>query len=198
MRTCVASILAISCAVISSCGRADDVNTMHADHHHGAPSSDAAQERGANMNHSSVTAPAVADEHAGKAVFTRCAACHLPTGAGVPGAYPPLDDHIVDLASTSAGREYLVMVVQSGLVGAIKVHNQEFAGAMPAQGSALRSDQIADVLNFVVEELNERAAGAAADKFTAAEVEAVVRKYSAISAADKLALRQSALEDLKK
>ena len=34
-----------------------------------------------------VTSPKVQD---GATVFKRCAACHLATGAGVPGAYPPL------------------------------------------------------------------------------------------------------------
>lgn len=144
--------------------------------------------------HSTSVAAAVKSAHAGQKMYARCAACHLPTGAGIPGAFPPLDDHIVAFASTDVGREYLVTVVETGLVGAIKVHDQRYNGAMPAQRSALNEEQIAHVLNFVLEELNGQGADPAFRGFTAEEVAAISAKHAKISTAEKLALRDAALQ----
>ncbi|MBS0477338.1 MAG: cytochrome c [Proteobacteria bacterium] len=92
-----------------------------------------------------------------------CAACHLPSGAGVPGAFPPLRANFVALAKLPEGRRYIVSVVTRGLSGAIAVDGKRFIGNMPAQ--ALGDDQIAKVLNGIL--------GGAARPFTPREVAAL-------------------------
>ena len=57
----------------------------------------------------------------GATVFARCAACHTKTGAGVPGAFPPLGPDVRTLATGEAGRRYLALVVTRGVSGPITV-----------------------------------------------------------------------------
>ena len=35
-----------------------------------------------------------------KADYQRCAACHLPTGEGIPGAFPPLKGRVAKIAAS--------------------------------------------------------------------------------------------------
>lgn len=103
----------------------------------------------------------------GAAVYKRCAACHLPTGAGVPGAYPPLGKDVAGFAARAEGRRYLVLAVAKGLTGPITAEGKVFHGVMPAQ-AGLNDAQIAAVLNHVVHTIAP--GGAGAKSFTAAEV----------------------------
>ncbi|MEZ5983009.1 MAG: cytochrome c [Parvularculaceae bacterium] len=91
---------------------------------------------------------APAAEHGGK-VYQRCAACHLPTGAGVPGAFPRLAGRINQAATGDGGRDYLVMVVSKGLVGEIEIDGRKYRGVMPAQ-AGLTDEDIAAVLNYAM------------------------------------------------
>ena len=96
-----------------------------------------------------VTPPAAATTRAqqvafGKQVYDRvCAACHQPTGLGLPGAFPPL-----------AGSDYLnanpqraISVVLNGLTGSITVNGTAYNSVMPALG--LSDEDIANVLTYV-------------------------------------------------
>lgn len=85
----------------------------------------------------------------GSEIYKRCAACHLPDGAGVPGAFPPLAGRMNDMAATEQGRDYLVHVVARGLMGAIEVNGVTYRGVMPAQ-TGLDNAAIAQVLNFLL------------------------------------------------
>lgn len=108
-----------------------------------------------------IATPALAGDGAdGATVYKRCAACHLPTRAGVPGAFPPLRADVRGFAATAEGRRYLVLVLARGLGGPIKAEGKTFAGMMPAQ-SMLSPDEVAAVLNLVTEPKV---------RFTAAEV----------------------------
>ncbi|MEJ5336626.1 MAG: c-type cytochrome [Thermus sp.] len=63
----------------------------------------------------------------GKALYERqCAACHGPTGQGVPGAIPPLagNPRVQDEA-------YVVKVVREGLSGPLEVNGTAYNGVMP-------------------------------------------------------------------
>jgi len=113
-----------------------------------------------------IAAPAVAQTADGAAIYKRCAACHLATGAGVPGAFPPLRGDISALAAKPDGRRYLVLVVTKGVSGPITVEGKPYRGVMPAQ-AGLGDDQVAAVLNHV---LATSAKGGKAKAFTAAEV----------------------------
>lgn len=103
----------------------------------------------------------------GAAIYKRCAACHLPNGAGVPGAYPPLGVDFSKLAGSPAGRRYIVLAVLKGVSGPITVAGKPFSGVMPAQG--LDDASAAAVLNHVATQI----AKTKATPFTAAEVASV-------------------------
>lgn len=98
----------------------------------------------------------------GAAVYKRCAACHLPTGAGVPGAYPPLGADVRALAGSSAGRRYLILVVTRGVSGPLIVEGKTYRGVMPAQ-AGLNDAQVAAVLNHITK-------GSSASSFSAGEI----------------------------
>lgn len=70
---------------------------------------------------------------------THCVACHQPTGAGLPGVFPPL-----------AGSEWvlgdedtLVQVMLHGVSGQIEVAGQTYQGSMPAFGERFSDAEIA-------------------------------------------------------
>jgi len=86
---------------------------------------------------------------AGATVFANhCAVCHGPEAAGIPGSFPALHEQIVGFAKTPAGREYLVMVVTTGLIGELQVAGNTFHGVMPPQ-STLSELEVAAVLNYL-------------------------------------------------
>ena len=96
----------------------------------------------------------------GKRVFANCLACHLTTGLGQPGNYPPL-----------AGSEWalgpedrIIRIVLNGLSGPITVKNTSFNNTMPAFGPLLRDEQIADVLTYVRSEWGNNAPAVSPDK----------------------------------
>ncbi len=90
--------------------------------------------------------PPKAAMEAGEAAFlANCAACHQPTGKGLPGAFPPLadSDYI-----RSVPRERLIDVVLNGFSGKVKVNGADYDGVMPALNH-LGDDDIAHVLSYV-------------------------------------------------
>ncbi len=101
---------------------------------------------------STLSGSALADEaaHPGKAIYQRCAACHLPDGAGVPGAFPPLAANVTAFSASEQGRDYLTYVVLKGMSGELSIADQTYRGVMPAIGASLNNAQIADLLNFVL------------------------------------------------
>ncbi|MBK8629794.1 MAG: cytochrome c [Sphingomonadales bacterium] len=115
----------------------------------------------------------------GATLYKRCAACHLPTGAGVPGAYPALSNDFLTLAKKPAGRRYLALVVIKGVSGPITVGGKPFRGVMPAQ--MLNDADTAAVLNHVGTVVAKGGKGFKA--FTEAEVKAARASGAALSAA---------------
>ena len=113
---------------------------------------------------------AAVEESDGAALYVACAVCHQPDGAGIEGSFPPLRGRLAAVASTPAGRGYLVLVLAKGLFGSIEVAGVPYYGAMPAQG--LSDAQIAAVLNYVVGDLN---ADTLADDWTPFESHEVAR-----------------------
>lgn len=87
----------------------------------------------------------------GASVFQQnCSACHQAQGQGLPGAFPPLQGHAVDMYKITDGRRYLTHVLLYGLNGKIEVAGQTYNGAMPPWAGTLSHRQIADVLNYVL------------------------------------------------
>jgi mono/diheme cytochrome c family protein len=86
---------------------------------------------------------------AGATVFANhCAVCHGPEAAGIPGSFPSLHEQIVGFAKSAAGREYLVMVVTTGLIGELQLGGSTYHGVMPPQ-STLSEAEVAAVLNYL-------------------------------------------------
>jgi nitrite reductase (NO-forming) len=79
---------------------------------------------------------------------TVCAACHQPSGLGVPAAFPPLaaSDFL------NADKTRATSAVVHGLSGAIKVNGQTYTSVMPALG--LSDEDVANVLTFVYSQWN--------------------------------------------
>jgi mono/diheme cytochrome c family protein len=122
--------------------------------------------------------PATAEAADGPALYKRCAACHLATGAGVPGAFPSLKVEPAMLAAKPDGRRFLVLSVTRGLSGPIVVDGKTYRGVMPAQ-AGMKDDDVAAVLNHVLDTI------AAADKkvkrFSADEVGGIRKSGAALT-----------------
>jgi cytochrome c553 len=93
---------------------------------------------------------AAATDANGETVYANCTSCHQATGAGIPGAFPPLNGgHAAELARVEGGRAYLVNAMLYGVQGALNVGGTTYNGVMPAWPQ-LNDDQIAAVLNYTV------------------------------------------------
>lgn len=77
-----------------------------------------------------------------------CVACHQASGQGIPGAFPPLADHAVDIYA-AGGHEYLMDVLLFGLQGSVTVNGMAYNGLMPAW-QQLSDGDIADVINHIL------------------------------------------------
>ncbi|GAP65606.1 major anaerobically induced outer membrane protein [Mizugakiibacter sediminis] len=116
---------------------ADAPVAMPAEHAHPAPAADTPPQK-----------TAAADPIArGKQVFdSTCAACHQPTGSGIPGAFPPLakSDYL------AADPKRAVHIVLHGLSGKVTVNGQHYDAMMPPFGPQLSDDDVAHVLTYVL------------------------------------------------
>ncbi len=83
---------------------------------------------------------------AGEAAFlANCAACHQPTGAGLPGAFPPLAGS--DFLKNNDKTKIMSSVLQ-GITGKLVVNGVEYNNVMPAM-SHLADADIANILSYV-------------------------------------------------
>lgn len=80
-----------------------------------------------------------------------CMGCHLEDGSGAPGKVPSLRTTLVPFAQTPAGRRYLVQVPGTSQ-------------------SALSDREIAELLNWMIRSLSDRAVPRGLGDFTAREV----------------------------
>jgi len=121
--------------------------------------------------------PAAAEAADGPTLYKRCAACHLATGAGVPGAFPSLKTEPATLAAKPDGRRFLVLAVTRGLAGPLVADGKTYRGVMPAQ--PMKDDEVAAVLNHVLDAI------ATADKtvtrFSADEVGGIRKGGAALT-----------------
>jgi len=134
---------------------------------------------------------------AGEALYQRCAACHLKTGKGVPGMFPPLNQRLRPLMETPLGRDYLAMVIEAGLIGSINVEGLSYRGIMPAQGAAMSNDEVAQLLNYILQTFNPDALEDNWQAYTEAEIEDIRSRYPKATGRDVHALRQRALASVR-
>lgn len=106
-------------------------------------------------------APAADPMVVGKAAYaSACVACHLPNGAGQPGATPPLEGS----EWVTGSEERLVRIVLYGLKGPIKVKGADYNSAMPAFGKVTGSgynwsdEKVAAVLTYIRQSFGNTAA----------------------------------------
>lgn len=73
-----------------------------------------------------------------------CLQCHLTTGVGVSGAFPPLknSDYLMNNIDKS------IAGIKFGLKGEIVVNDEIYDGVMAKQG--LDNEEIADVMNYIL------------------------------------------------
>lgn len=128
-----------------------------------------------------VPAAAQAAAPDGARLYSRCAACHTATGAGVPGAFPPLAADFRTLATSPAGRRYLALAVVRGVMGPITVDGKPYRGVMPAQ-SGLSDAEVAAVLNHVGTAIAR--SGPRFRAFSAREIAAVRAGATGLTSAD--------------
>lgn len=129
-----------------------------------------------------------------KADYQRCAACHLPTGEGIPGAFPPLKGRVAKIAASDEGRSYLVSVVNAGLMGSITVDGISYMGVMPAQGSSYDAAGISDVLNHSVQVLDQANVQPDWKAFSAEEVTELLKANATATSQSNGKLREALLE----
>lgn len=157
-----------------------------------ADPADAADDTVAEADGETAQATEVAafDPTAAEAAYAaNCASCHQATGAGLPGAFPPLADHMPALVEGDAGREYVIAALLYGLQGEIEVQGMTYAGVMPAW-AYLGDDVIAGTLNHASTAWgNEAALPDDFTPFTADEVAA--QRDAGLTAADVYALRSA-------
>ena len=87
----------------------------------------------------------------------QCMGCHTPDGSGAAGRVPSIRSTLLPFSAVTAGRQYLVQVPG-------------------ASQSPLSNAELADLLNWMVENLSNEPRGVVFKRFTAAEVASYRRK----------------------
>lgn len=94
---------------------------------------------------SSEKSPLTASIERGKKIYSDlCVTCHLPTGKGIPGTYPPLDGS----NWLTEKREASIRGVKYGMQGPIEVNGEKYDNIMTPMG--LSDQEVADALNYVM------------------------------------------------
>ncbi|WP_250890249.1 c-type cytochrome [Sphingobium nicotianae] len=130
--------------------------------------------------------PSLAHANGAATYSSRCAMCHRPDGAGLPGQFPRLSGRVGQIAGAKDGRVLLGKILLYGMYGSITVDGKPLTGLMPPMGS-LPDQDIADVLNHVA---SFKKAGKPPAPFTAAEIAALraTRLSSAAVGAERASL----------
>ncbi len=82
-----------------------------------------------------------------------CAACHQPSGAGVPGAFPPL----IGTEYVTGDPKRLIAIILKGVVGEITVDGKVYNNAMPGQGTVLNDKKVAAISTYIRHEFGQGA-----------------------------------------
>ena len=82
----------------------------------------------------------------GSVVYSaNCSTCHGSTGAGQPGAFPPLAGNPL----LSGDPAKVIAIVNNGLSGPVVIKGQTYNGQMPAWKNVLSANQRAAVITYV-------------------------------------------------
>jgi mono/diheme cytochrome c family protein len=131
---------------------------------------------------------------AGETIYVeRCAVCHMPTGHGQAGVYPPISDTLGHFMATESGRQYLANVLIYGLGGIITVDGTTYIGQMQVV-PPLTDQEAADVLSYVLTALNSASLPADAKLLDAADM--AVRREDGKAPTAVAKFRQSVMREL--
>lgn len=101
-----------------------------------------------------VAGPLAAEENGAALYAAHCVACHQADAQGTPGIAPPLAGRLARHAESAAGREYVVRVPLTGMVGSITVDGVRYNSNMPSFAGSLSDAQVAAILGHVLREFN--------------------------------------------
>lgn len=100
---------------------------------------------------------------AGEKVFKKyCISCHQADGGGVPNMNPPLRQTSFVLGN----KDTLINIVLNGLKN-VDIDDETYNNPMPALGSVLKDQQIADVLTYVRNSFGNKASAVAVSEVKA-------------------------------
>lgn len=92
---------------------------------------------------------------AGAEVYAaHCVACHQSDGQGAPGVAPPLAGNVGRHVTSAEGRNYVVRVPLTGMVGTITVDGVRYLGNNMPSFAALSDSDIAHVVGYVLRDFN--------------------------------------------
>ncbi len=127
----------------------------------------------------------------GARFYKRCAACHQPDGAGIPGSFPALKTGLAKLAAIPEGRAYLVLVVENGLRGGLTREGQVYNGVMVRQAAGKSAADVADVLNYILDSFYK---DVKPKLFTAKEVAEIIKANGRVNPLKVLSRRPDTQE----
>ncbi|MFN2323123.1 MAG: cytochrome c [Trueperaceae bacterium] len=135
-----------------------------------AATADAATSDETTTDETMAEATTAAPQPDGAALYAQhCIACHQANGQGLPGAFPPVANHVGNLVA--ADRTYPVQLLLYGMVGPITVDGAAYNGLMPAFAASMDDAEIAAVLEHVLDAWGDRAlAGDDHEPYTAEDV----------------------------
>jgi mono/diheme cytochrome c family protein len=81
----------------------------------------------------------------GAEVYATCTACHMATGQGLPGAFPPLAG-----SEWVTGRaEIPIAIVLHGMQGEVTVKGAKYNSVMTPWGTTFNDQEIANVVTYI-------------------------------------------------
>jgi mono/diheme cytochrome c family protein len=94
----------------------------------------------------------------GAQVYATCAACHMPTGLGLPNAFPPLAG-----SEWVTGRiEVPIALVLHGMQGEVTVKGAKYNSVMTPWGAMFSDQEVANVVTYIRSQWGNRASAATA------------------------------------
>ena len=108
----------------------------------------------------------------GAEVYGTCAACHMPNGAGMAGAFPPL-----------AGSEWVtgkaevpIAIVLHGMQGEVTVKGAKYNSVMTAWGPMFSDQEVANVVTYIRSQWGNKASAVTAAQVAAVRTASKARK----------------------
>ena len=80
-----------------------------------------------------------------KVYATVCSACHLASGEGVPGVFPP----VVESEWVTGDESKLIKIILHGVMGEMMVNGEVYSGMMPPWGGVLSDAEVAAVATYM-------------------------------------------------